>query len=254
MKRSWGPSILLVAGFFLVFAYTQADLGAVKGYTVSASFASVGGLPNGGEVQINGIKIGSVIDQKIDPTSFDAVVRMSISPAIHLPVDTVASVASEGLLVANSSSSIPAAAPRSFRPAAALAPPRISNRWKKWWARSSSWPPTAARRNPPAASPPAPAAPAARARRRCKRQQVNAVQGLFGGLMVVASMSLAGASLAADLVFDTAILHGLDKVTGRVVIIEAPVGAPVHFGTLEIIVRTCRKRPPEEQPEIGRFP
>lgn len=58
---------------------------------------------------------------------------------------------------------------------------------------------------------------------------------------------------AADLVFDTAILQGLDKVTGRVMTIEAPVGASVHFGTLEIIVRTCRKRPPEEQPESAAF-
>lgn len=58
---------------------------------------------------------------------------------------------------------------------------------------------------------------------------------------------------AADLVYDTAILQGLDKVTGRVMTIETPVGSSVHFGTLEIIVRTCRKRPPEDQPETAAF-
>jgi hypothetical protein len=58
---------------------------------------------------------------------------------------------------------------------------------------------------------------------------------------------------AADLVFDNALLQGLDKVSGRIVSIEAPVGMTVHFGTLEIIVRTCRKRPPEEQPETAAF-
>lgn len=58
---------------------------------------------------------------------------------------------------------------------------------------------------------------------------------------------------AADLVFDTAILQGMDKVTGRVMTIEAPVGSPVRFGTLEIVVRTCRKHPPEEQPEAAAF-
>jgi hypothetical protein len=60
-------------------------------------------------------------------------------------------------------------------------------------------------------------------------------------------------ALAADLVFDTAILQGMDKVTGRVMTIEAPVGSTVHFGTLEIVVRTCRKRPPEELPEAAAF-
>ena len=56
-----------------------------------------------------------------------------------------------------------------------------------------------------------------------------------------------------DMVYDTAILQGMDKVTGRVMTIEAPVGSTVHFGTLEFIVRTCRKRPPEESPEAAAF-
>lgn len=56
-----------------------------------------------------------------------------------------------------------------------------------------------------------------------------------------------------DIVYDTAILQGMDKVTGRVMTIEAPVGSTVHFGTLEFIVRTCRKRPPEESPEAAAF-
>jgi hypothetical protein len=64
---------------------------------------------------------------------------------------------------------------------------------------------------------------------------------------------LPNAARAEDLVFDTAVLQGLDKVTGRVLTIDAPVGATIHFGTLEIIARTCRKRPPEEQPEAAAF-
>ncbi|MDR3439742.1 DUF2155 domain-containing protein [Telmatospirillum sp.] len=73
------------------------------------------------------------------------------------------------------------------------------------------------------------------------------------GLAAALGCAVAGPAVAADLVFDTAILQGLDKVTGRVMTIEAPIGAPVHFGTLEIIARTCRKRPPEEQPEAAAF-
>jgi hypothetical protein len=60
-------------------------------------------------------------------------------------------------------------------------------------------------------------------------------------------------AVAEDLAFDTAVLQGLDKVTGRVQKIVAPVGATIHFGTLEIIARTCRKRPPEELPEAAAF-
>ena len=72
-------------------------------------------------------------------------------------------------------------------------------------------------------------------------------------LLVAMLGGMAAPARAEDLVFDTAVLQGLDKVTGRVQTIDAPVGATIHFGTLEIIARTCRKRPPEEQPESAAF-
>ena len=74
------------------------------------------------------------------------------------------------------------------------------------------------------------------------------------GALVLASGLLGAASAgAADLVFDKAILQGMDKISGRIIKFEAPVGQSVRFGTLEIIVRTCRKRPPEEPPETAAF-
>jgi len=62
-----------------------------------------------------------------------------------------------------------------------------------------------------------------------------------------------GLSSGPELSFDTAVLQGLDKVTARVVDIEAPVGVPVHLGNLEIIARACKKRRPEDQPESAAF-
>ena len=53
--------------------------------------------------------------------------------------------------------------------------------------------------------------------------------------------------------YDTAILQGLDKVTARVSTITARLGNTVKFGVLEIIVRSCDKRPPEETPESAAF-
>lgn len=109
-----GAVVLLVAGFFLVFAYSQADLGTVKGYQIQAAFQSVGGLANGADVRINGIKVGTVLDQKIDATTFNAVVSMSITPDIHLPVDTVAVVDSEGLLGGKFVKLIPGRSPQTI--------------------------------------------------------------------------------------------------------------------------------------------
>ena len=50
-----------------------------------------------------------------------------------------------------------------------------------------------------------------------------------------------------------AILRGLDKVTARTQDFEAPVGERVEFGALEIEVKYCRRRPPEEPPETFVF-
>lgn len=80
---------------------------------------------------------------------------------------------------------------------------------------------------------------------------MRSVSRLLPALALAALVAVPAA--ADDLICDTAILQGLDKVTGRVMTIEAPVGATVHFGTLEIIARTCRKRPPEEPPEAAAF-
>ncbi|MCP5374306.1 MAG: outer membrane lipid asymmetry maintenance protein MlaD [Hyphomicrobiales bacterium] len=93
-----GAVVLLVAALFVFFAYNTAQVSAVQGYEVSAKFYKIGGLSKGSDVRINGIKVGTVTDRRLDAKTFDAVVTMSISPEIKLPTDTVAVVESEGLL------------------------------------------------------------------------------------------------------------------------------------------------------------
>ncbi|HXP29590.1 MAG TPA: outer membrane lipid asymmetry maintenance protein MlaD [Stellaceae bacterium] len=103
MKRNavetvMGAVVLVVAALFLFFAYTTSTVRAVSGYEVSAAFTRVNGLRDGGDVRISGIKVGSVISQELDPKTYLAVVKMSVDPAVKLPVDTVAQIASTGLL------------------------------------------------------------------------------------------------------------------------------------------------------------
>ncbi len=93
-----GAVVLAVAAFFLAFAYNHADLKQVAGYEVTAQFASIGGLAPGADVRINGIKVGTVAGHALDPDTFNAVVRLTIVPEIRLPKDTVATIATEGLL------------------------------------------------------------------------------------------------------------------------------------------------------------
>ena len=72
-------------------------------------------------------------------------------------------------------------------------------------------------------------------------------------LISLALLAVAGPVSAADAPAKVAILQGLDKTTARVTKFSAPVGQAVSFGTLQITVRDCRKRPPEEEPESAAY-
>ena len=93
-----GGIVLLVAIIFMFFAFQSAQVSNVKGYEVNAIFYKIGGLSNGSDVRINGIKVGTVTQIRLNSETFDAEVKMSISPDILLPTDTVAIIASEGLV------------------------------------------------------------------------------------------------------------------------------------------------------------
>ena len=72
--------------------------------------------------------------------------------------------------------------------------------------------------------------------------------GAGGGALL-----LAGVTPGKAVSYRIAVLQGIDKVTARVSTIKAPIGTAIHFGTLEIIVRHCDKRLPEELPESAAF-
>jgi phospholipid/cholesterol/gamma-HCH transport system substrate-binding protein len=93
-----GGVVLLVAVFFLIFAYSAADLRQVEGYELVARFDQIDGLAPGADVRISGVRVGSVIGQELDAQSYLAEVRMSIDPSVDIPEDTIAEVTSEGLL------------------------------------------------------------------------------------------------------------------------------------------------------------
>jgi hypothetical protein len=71
--------------------------------------------------------------------------------------------------------------------------------------------------------------------------------------LAVPNFVLAQTPAAQTPTLETAVLQGLDKVTARISTLNAPLGQVVRFGTLEIVVRTCRTRPPEEPPETTAF-
>jgi phospholipid/cholesterol/gamma-HCH transport system substrate-binding protein len=102
-----GAIVLVVAIGFLIFAYRSSQVGDTSGYELVAKFNRVDGLERGADVRISGIKVGEVIDQKLDPQTYRAEVRFTVHDGVEVPADSSAAVVSNGLLGSKYLSLIP---------------------------------------------------------------------------------------------------------------------------------------------------
>ncbi len=93
-----GGVVLLVAAGFVYIAFQSGSVGNGPGYIVTAEFDNASGLTIGSEVRMSGVKVGTVVSQRLDPKTYFAVVTFSISESIKLPTDTSARILADGLL------------------------------------------------------------------------------------------------------------------------------------------------------------
>ncbi len=94
-----GAIVAFVAVGFLVFALTQGGQASTGGgYTLSARFNRVDGISVGSDVRLSGVKVGAVSGVALDPQTYQARVTVSVDPKVKVPEDSVAKIASDGLL------------------------------------------------------------------------------------------------------------------------------------------------------------
>jgi len=64
---------------------------------------------------------------------------------------------------------------------------------------------------------------------------------------------VAGPARADKISNPTAVLDGLDKITGRIITFEVGINETVQFGTLQVTPRVCYSRPPTDPPRTDGF-
>jgi phospholipid/cholesterol/gamma-HCH transport system substrate-binding protein len=94
-----GAIVALVAIGFLAFALTRAGAGETSGgYRLVASFDRVDGVAIGSDVRMSGVKVGTVSSVALDSADYRAKLTIAVDPAVKVPMDSTAKIASDGLL------------------------------------------------------------------------------------------------------------------------------------------------------------
>lgn len=93
-----GGIVVILSSILLIYAYTSTQHKGQEGYKITARFNKADGLVDGSDVKIGGIRVGTVSKMTIDPSTYAAIVELSINSQIKLPTDTSASIISENLL------------------------------------------------------------------------------------------------------------------------------------------------------------
>ena len=71
--------------------------------------------------------------------------------------------------------------------------------------------------------------------------------------LLIALAALFAAATAAPAFAESAVVRGLDKITGHARDYVLPIGRSTRIGTLEVIARSCWKSAPEDTPEVKIF-
>lgn len=93
-----GSLVLIIAIYFISFAVKKSEVNIQDSYLLNAKFDNAQGIVAGSDIRVSGVKIGSVVDLKLDNHTYQAEVVLSIYDDIKLPGDSSAKIVSDGLL------------------------------------------------------------------------------------------------------------------------------------------------------------
>ncbi|PKY12193.1 outer membrane lipid asymmetry maintenance protein MlaD [Acidithiobacillus marinus] len=118
-----GIFVLLGIAALIILALRVGNLSGFAyddGYVLHANFNNVGSLKSRSPVKIGGVTIGEVTHIGMNPKTYMARVTMRIKPDIKLPIDTGASIYTQGLLGEQYIAIQPGGMPQNLKPGATI--------------------------------------------------------------------------------------------------------------------------------------
>ena len=92
--------IILILSIISIFYYSSKInlLNKNETFQINSSYFDVGNMTIGNDVKINGVKVGEVLNIKLDQVSYMAIITSSIDKSINIPNDSVFKISNNGLL------------------------------------------------------------------------------------------------------------------------------------------------------------
>ena len=92
--------IILILSIISIFYYSSKInlLNKNDTFQINSSYFDVGNMTIGNDVKINGVKVGEVLNIKLDQVSYMAIITSSIDKSINIPDDSVFKISNNGFI------------------------------------------------------------------------------------------------------------------------------------------------------------
>ncbi len=92
--------LILILSIISIFYYSSKInlLNKIDTFRINSSYFDIGNTTIGNDVKINGVKVGEVLNIKLDPVTYMAIITSSIDKSINIPDDSVFKISNNGFI------------------------------------------------------------------------------------------------------------------------------------------------------------
>ena len=92
--------LILILSLISIFYYSSKInlLNKIETFQINSSFFDIGNTNIGNDVKINGVKVGEVLNIKLDDETYMAIITSSINNSIKIPDDSVFKISNNGFI------------------------------------------------------------------------------------------------------------------------------------------------------------
>ena len=92
--------LILIISIISIFYYSSKInlLNKTETFQINSSFFNIGNMNIGNDVKINGVKVGEVLNIKLDQETYMAIITSSVDKSIQIPDDSVFKISNNGFI------------------------------------------------------------------------------------------------------------------------------------------------------------